>query len=789
MCDRLSQLIIRLKIIVVELNIFKHLPSNDRQIRYQRCATRLYIALVACSFGILTFYILLIQKIHHSTILNPTVVQYLELEKTYPNNIFCPCSSISTSYSTFMTIYPHYHQLCSSDLVSKQWFNSLIWHGFTKLYFADYRMNGPSQFRILAAFCQQAEQTISNALRVFLQTQYVSSQVVSPQLFEFQAYSLIEAWRSMTINQSMYINQFVRAMIRGNQLLHSDSDIPLLGDLVSSKMTVKPLILENCSCVLSPLCLTHMSIYYPVEDTSIPIEIHRIPNFFVGCYFVEGLLASTLECYYNLSCVLELYHYIPYASFLNFSILDESRNQPNETIESIFNRLMVDSWSSNISFISFYNSCAPLSCTVEYRRRNDLFSVTTAITGVFGGLSLGLKFIILFVVRLIEKRIFDFPRLRSMHFIRHLCRCNTEHQMKRRLHFILTALTLYFLYVFSAFHPKLVTVEVKNVPFSVYEDLTERFSDSLYCPCSRISTKYESFLTVVPRFHGICASDFVSEKWIASLYGEREQVNQSDSTDFRQPATAQFQLLASLCHLSQQAVNISLSQVMTSDLTNIQLLSSSLLDERIQMILTQFQRTVSHLFPNILSLIRETTAANMLMTSLGTSWIFTWPPKAGDLFLIPTAPVVYGGCSCSSSSKCITPSRDMLVGCYPLEVILQTSLRCFYDQGCIDSTSTFKAMTMSSLSPSRFNTNSTIESIVDEVMIEEYSSNIDREKYFTKCAPSSCSYSYIDKTNFIEGMTTLISFYGGLFIINQFIAGVIIKLFRRQLLRIAPQID
>ena len=593
----------------------------------------------------------------------------------------------------------------------------------------------------------------------------------------------------MTINQSMYINQFVRAMMRGNQLLHTDSDIPLHRDLVSRKMIVKPLILENCSCVLSPLCLTHMSIYYPATGTSIQTETYRIPNSFVSCYFVEGLLASTIECYYNLSCILGIQQEISSRSFLNFSILDENRNQPNETIESIFNRLMVDSWSSNVSFISFYNSCAPLSCTVEYSRRNDLFFVTTTITGVFGGLSLGLKLVILLVVRLMEKRVFDFSRLCSMHFIRQLCRCNTEHQMKRRLHFVLTALTLYFLYVFSAFRPKLITVEVENMPFSVYQDLTTRFSDSLYCPCSRISTKYESFLTVVPRFHGVCASDFVSEKWIAYLYGEREQVNQSDSTDFRQSATAQFQLLASLCHLSQQAVNISLSQVMTSDLTNIQLLSSSLLDERVQMILIQFQRTVSNLFLNILSLIRETIAANMLMTSLGTNWIFSWSLNVGNTPLIPTAPVVYDGCSCSSSSKCITPSRSMLAGCYPLEVILQTPLRCFYDQDCIDSTSTFEAMTIPSLNSSRFNTDSTIESVVKEVMIEEYSSNMDHERYFTQCAPSSCSYSYIDKTNFIEGMTTVISFYGGLFIINQFIAVVIVKLFRRQLQRIAPQID
>ncbi|CAF4184766.1 unnamed protein product, partial [Rotaria sordida] len=104
-------------------------------------------------------------------------------------------------------------------------------------------------------------------------------------------------------------------------------------------------------------------------------------------------MKSTLECYYNLSCMIELDRHfdLSLGSSFNFSNLNEILNPPNETIETIINKLMIDSWTSNISFSSYYNTCSPSSCTYEYISQNDLFFVITTILGICGDLSLGLK--------------------------------------------------------------------------------------------------------------------------------------------------------------------------------------------------------------------------------------------------------------------------------------------------------------------------------------------------------------------------------------------------------------
>ncbi len=165
----------------------------------------------------------------------------------------------------------------------------------------------------------------------------------------------------------------------------------------------------------------------------------------------------------------------------------------------------------------------------------------------------------------------------------------------------------------------------------------------------------------------------------------------------------------------------------------------------------------------------------MLMTVLSTSWIFAIPASINDGWTAHTVPLDYQGCSCALSSKCVSPSRGMLAGCYPLEAILQTTLECLYDQQCIDSTNTFIAMNISSLNSSRFPINTTIEFIVNQLMVEEFISNISYESYFNQCAPVSCTYSYVDNSNLIEGITTLIGLYGGLVIICQLIAIFIVK--------------
>jgi hypothetical protein len=133
--------------------------------------------------------------------------------------------------------------------------------------------------------------------------------------------------------------------------------------------------------------------------------------------------------------------------------------------------------------------------------------------------------------------------------------------------------------------------------------------------------------------HQLCSSDFVSDNWVAYLYGKGNLVNLFSPTDFRYSATGQFQSLISLCKLSQETVNNSLSQLLTSDFINTDLLSWNTLDERIQTTINQFEMTMP-----------------MLMNALSTNWVINIPPNITNQWTAHTVPLVYQDCSCALSS-------------------------------------------------------------------------------------------------------------------------------------------
>ncbi|CAF3205316.1 unnamed protein product, partial [Rotaria sp. Silwood2] len=140
------------------------------------------------------FYTLLIENIQQNTIVQPSEFQYNQLQQMYSSNLYCSCSSISMNYSTFITIQPSFHQVCSSGIVSDQLINYNFDNAFNPsiIYnINDYRFSGKYPFELLSIFCEQAQHTVNISLETFLQAQFASSQVISPDFFEFKIHSSI----------------------------------------------------------------------------------------------------------------------------------------------------------------------------------------------------------------------------------------------------------------------------------------------------------------------------------------------------------------------------------------------------------------------------------------------------------------------------------------------------------------------------------------------------------------------------------------------------------------------
>ncbi|CAF4435334.1 unnamed protein product, partial [Adineta steineri] len=156
-----------------------------------------------------------------------------------------------------------------------------------------------------------------------------------------------------------------------------------------------------------------------------------------------------------------------------------------------------------------------------------------------------------------------------------------------------------------------------------------------------------------------------------------------------------------------------------------------------------------------------TLGANMIISVWSVNWLIATESIINSGWTAHTKPIVYGKCNCGTSWTCTQSSQGMMAGCYPLESLLQTTLQCFYNQSCIDSTNKFTQLNISSLKTSRYQKNTTIQSILNNLMVEEYIINKSYENYFNQCAPSSCSYNYMKKYQVTEGIINLISLYSG----------------------------
>jgi hypothetical protein len=79
-------------------------------------------------------------------------------------------------------------------------------------------------------------------------------------------------------------------------------------------------------------------------------------------------------------------------------------------------------------------------------------------------------------------------------------------------------------------------------------------------------------------------------------------------------------------------------------------------------------------------------------------------------------------------------------GCMPINSLLQSTFECFYNQTCVDmllsslpTNKTFEAMTVNEESIYELNTSS-IQSMVDGMMVEQYHYDISYAKYYNQCA-------------------------------------------------------
>lgn len=163
-----------------------------------------------------------------------------------------------------------------------------------------------------------------------------------------------------------------------------------------------------CSClqVLSLSCKLPAAIYFDaINPVGNNYSINRNKTLIKGmktdCFPFNGFFASTLECYYDLSCIKLLVSNTSSFSPLNPSL--PSKFALQSTLKELTNSLMVEEFNLYHSTENLYEQCVPLTCSYSYIHRSTVLAIIISAVGFVSGVNTILRLISPIIIDVVLK--------------------------------------------------------------------------------------------------------------------------------------------------------------------------------------------------------------------------------------------------------------------------------------------------------------------------------------------------------------------------------------------------
>jgi hypothetical protein len=391
------------------LNLFPTSPRSDDeyQLKTEKISTFVYIILLIIGCLVLLVFIATQSVTQIITIKTPSFNKYQTLYDQQHEKLSCPCSTITSKYEDFLWINPVFHPICTSDFIDDNWINYMTSQNHS-VYLSDFRFRGNAVFHVLASFCSLANSTISNAMITFNSTKMISVELLSEDLFDEKTQQFFNAFIQSTTKIFSYGFDSISTNIQTNFVMSgfsTNSFAVFQGSYPSFDIAIFRVRYAGCLCSSAHKCSSNALIFS--ENRTHMITIYTIPGFYVGCYIDEAVRKSTLECYFNQSCVDEFKFYLNFSKTFNTKSLDPNAiNAYNITspIDDLVKKIMVDRWLSNGSFENYYKKCRPSSCSYTLIRKTPFIVLVTTLIGLFGGLVKALRIAVPFILKLVRRR-------------------------------------------------------------------------------------------------------------------------------------------------------------------------------------------------------------------------------------------------------------------------------------------------------------------------------------------------------------------------------------------------
>ncbi|CAF3947819.1 unnamed protein product [Adineta steineri] len=374
--------------------------------RLGQWATRLYIALFIGGLSVLIIYTIVQPQVVTKTFNKPSFSIYNDSKQKYGDELKCPCSIIASPYDQFIEIEPIFHEICSSPFASKQYRIDLIAGLISNLSIyvtRDYRRFLSAHLQALQGLCELSKTSVYDSINQFRTSLFVTSQLLSEKNFRDQLDSLIEQTKSSVPTTFRQLLFLIRNINHGNAYMSTyGTNFEYVGAPNAPETTyasTQAIIYDGCSCGMYLNCTSQANF---IESNS--SKMISIKGFKIGCTTSESFRASTLECFYDRSCIDLIHEYTNYTNSHNPLLTMKTRFSINTTISELIDNLFIERWETKMNYSSYFHKCSPLYCSYTYIQKKISFIYTiTILLGLQGGLSIVLTWLCPKIVRIASK--------------------------------------------------------------------------------------------------------------------------------------------------------------------------------------------------------------------------------------------------------------------------------------------------------------------------------------------------------------------------------------------------
>ena len=272
----------------------------------------------------------------------------------------------------------------------------------------------------LRQLCSLAQQNVDRSIALFSASSMLVKEFIPRLQFHAGINATIDRFQQETPIEFTRTLNLLRTTIQGNALMAVFSTNWQLtatktGQGRNSTFRSIPTIYSDrqqntsCSCATLRNCTTSAQIFDRDNTVNYTIEGLRL-----GCYSLETILASSLSCFYSSTCIYKFRqrlripndYLLFYQTSTNGTIEFDStktRFNINDRIEILANEMFIESWSRNVSYERFFNSCAPVYCTHREYYRFDALELLTTFLSVYVGLSFGARILAPLLVKMVKK--------------------------------------------------------------------------------------------------------------------------------------------------------------------------------------------------------------------------------------------------------------------------------------------------------------------------------------------------------------------------------------------------